>query len=167
MIKYKFMLITLLMIFAISIYADKDTMVKQCHHAHVPTICMQCLESNHNTSLHADPIGIAVIIIHCLDSHLHILIKNITEVELYKKEEALSDCKNDMLEAIKKLPDVNKSVKRGDYDKAGQSLKLGLLSPKRCRDNLRRTKLKFYQIYSQINIYIQLSDAAMRIIDRF
>ncbi|VVB00105.1 unnamed protein product [Arabis nemorensis] len=68
------------------------------------------------------------------------------------------------------LPDAKTGLKNGDYDKAGESLKFALMFPMRCKFNLQRAKFDKYeypQVYSQINIYAQLSDAAMRIIDRF
>ncbi|VVB00104.1 unnamed protein product [Arabis nemorensis] len=71
----QFLVLTLVVISPpISIYADKDLMINECHNAPVPSTCMQCLESD-QTSLHADPHGIAGIVLNCLDSHLHILTK--------------------------------------------------------------------------------------------
>lgn len=77
-------------------------------------------------------------------------------------------CKKDLTKALTKLPDAKNGLKNGDYDKADQSVKLALGFPMRCRKNLKRAKFDEYpQVYSQIMIYAQLSDAAMRIIERF
>ncbi|XP_024005975.1 pectinesterase inhibitor isoform X1 [Eutrema salsugineum] len=156
-----------------SIKAEKDLMIRECHNARVPTICMQCLESD-SSSIHADPVGLAAIIINCLDSHLHILTNNITTL-LSKIEKghdaiktALEGCKKDLSEAITKaLPDAKNSLKTGDYDKAGKSVKLALGFPLSCSDSLQTTKFDFRSFYNRIRIYAQLSNAAMRIIDRF
>lgn len=73
-IMIKFLLLALLVISPIC--AEKDLMKEECHNAQVPTICMQCLESD-PTSVHADRVGIAEIIIHCLDSRLDIITKQV------------------------------------------------------------------------------------------
>ncbi|ESQ29851.1 hypothetical protein EUTSA_v10011943mg [Eutrema salsugineum] len=149
-----------------SIKAEKDLMIRECHNARVPTICMQCLESD-SSSIHADPVGLAAIIINCLDSHLHILTKQIEKGHDAIKT-ALEGCKKDLSEAITKaLPDAKNSLKTGDYDKAGKSVKLALGFPLSCSDSLQTTKFDFRSFYNRIRIYAQLSNAAMRIIDRF
>ncbi|XP_024005976.1 uncharacterized protein LOC18011270 isoform X2 [Eutrema salsugineum] len=81
---------------------------------------------------------------------------------------ALEGCKKDLSEAITKaLPDAKNSLKTGDYDKAGKSVKLALGFPLSCSDSLQTTKFDFRSFYNRIRIYAQLSNAAMRIIDRF
>lgn len=81
---------------------------------------------------------------------------------------ALQGCKKDLSEAMTRaLPDAKKGLKTGDYDKAGQSIKHALGFPLMCLNNLQSAEFDFPPVYSQINIYAQLSDAAMRIIDRF
>lgn len=67
----------------------------------------------------------------------------------------------------KALPDAKKGLKTGEYDKAGQSIKHALGFPLMCGNNLQAAEFVSPTVYSQINIYAQLSDAAMRIIDRF
>ncbi|KAF2592045.1 hypothetical protein F2Q70_00043034 [Brassica cretica] len=177
----KFLLVTLVVVLSghISSYADKGLMIRECHNARVPTICMQCLESDRE-SVHADPVGIASIVIKCLDSNLNVLTKqvftslNITKLLLEKEKDgdaikiALEGCKKDLSEAMRKaLSDAKKGLKTGDYDKAGQSIKHVIGFPLMCKYNLQTAELDFTPFYSQINIYAQLSDAAMRIIDRF
>ncbi|WZZ64800.1 hypothetical protein YC2023_076170 [Brassica napus] len=159
----------------ISSYADKGLMIRECHNARVPTICMQCLES-YRESVHADPVGIASIVIKCLDSNLNVLTKqvftsllpNITKLLLEKEKDgdaikiALEGCKKDLSEAMRKaLSDAKKGLKTGDYDKAGQSIKHVLGFPLMCKYNLQTAEFDFTPFYSQINIYAQLSDAAM------
>jgi len=78
MIKF---LLLILVISPMSICADKDMMINECHNADVPAICMQCLESDPN-SIHADHIGIAGIVINCLESHLHIITKQVFTYKL-------------------------------------------------------------------------------------
>ncbi|KAL1221487.1 Pectinesterase inhibitor [Cardamine amara subsp. amara] len=168
----KFLLLTFLVISPISIRADKDYMVNECHNAQVPATCMQCLESD-PTSVSADAVGIAGIVINCLDSHLQILTNNITDILSSKKNKGevktvLEDCKKGMsTEATTKLSEAKTSLKTGDYDKTGQSLKLALGVTVSCGANLNSVKFMSYELFSQIIIYLQLSDAALRIIDRF
>ncbi|KAG2304515.1 hypothetical protein Bca52824_033166 [Brassica carinata] len=174
----KFLLVILIVVFygPISIYADKALMIRECHNARVPTICMQCLESD-PASIHADPVGIAGIVIHCLNSNLNVLTKqcsNITKLLLEREKggdairTALQGCKKQLSEAMTKaLPDAKKGLKTGDYDKAGKSIKHALSFPLMCVNNLQSAEFHFPPVYSQINTYAQLSDAAMRIIDRF
>jgi len=78
MIKF---LLLILVISPMSICAEKDMMINECHNADVPAICMQCLESDPN-SIHADHIGIAGIVINCLESHLHIITKQVFTYKL-------------------------------------------------------------------------------------
>ncbi|XP_048617680.1 LOW QUALITY PROTEIN: uncharacterized protein LOC106449131 [Brassica napus] len=164
----KFLLVTLVVVLSgqISSYADKGLMIRECHNARVPTICMQCLES-YRESVHADPVGIASIVIKCLDSNLNVLTKQ-KEKDGDAIKIALEGCKKDLSEAMRKaLSDAKKGLKTGDYDKAGQSIKHVLGFPLMCKYNLQTAEFDFTPFYSQINIYAQLSDAAMRIIDRF
>ncbi|AEE81948.2 Plant invertase/pectin methylesterase inhibitor superfamily protein [Arabidopsis thaliana] len=168
MIKF---LLLILVISPMSICAEKDMMINECHNADVPAICMQCLESDPN-SIHADHIGIAGIVINCLESHLHIITNNITNLSSKKDKgevkTALEICKKDLsTNASTILSEAKTSLKTGDYDKTNKSIKLALGFPLRCMFNLKRVKFTSPQLFSQINIYAQLSDAAMRIIDRF
>ncbi|KFK35537.1 hypothetical protein AALP_AA4G003400 [Arabis alpina] len=175
MIKFLVLTLTLVVISPpISIYADKILMARECHNARFPTTCMQCLESD-PTSLHATPYGIAGIVINCLESHLHILTNNITEL-LVKKQKgdttksALVYCKKYLTAALKFLPYAKTSLKNGKYDMAGRTIAFALMFPIRCEDILETAKFEKFEypeIYNQINLYGQLSDAAMRIIDRF
>ncbi|XP_009124120.1 uncharacterized protein LOC103849054 [Brassica rapa] len=171
----KFLLVTLIVVLSgpIPIYADKGLMIRECHNARVPTICMQCLESD-PASVHADPVGIAGIVIYCLNSNLNVLTNNITKLLLKKEKDgdairkALEGCKKELSETMTKaLPDAKKGLKTGEYDKAGQSIKHALGFPLMCGNNLQAAEFVSLTVYSQINIYAQLSDAAMRIIDRF
>ncbi|CAH8273592.1 unnamed protein product [Arabidopsis lyrata] len=167
----KFLLLTLVVISPISICAEKDLMINECHNADVPAICMQCLESD-PTSIHANHLGIAAIVINCLESHLHIITNNITNLSSKKDKgevkTALEACKKDLsTNAATILSEAKTSLKTGDYDKTNRSIKLALGFPLGCRFNLKSVKFTSPQLFSQINIYAQLSDAAMRIIDRF
>ncbi|XP_020866800.1 uncharacterized protein LOC9330619 isoform X2 [Arabidopsis lyrata subsp. lyrata] len=65
------------------------------------------------------------------------------------------------------LSEAETALTTGDYDKTAKSIKLALGIPHGCRFELQRIKFESFELYSQINIYTQLSDAAMRIIDRF
>ncbi|CAH8255754.1 unnamed protein product [Arabidopsis lyrata] len=165
----KYLLLTLLVISPIC--AEKDLMIKECNNAQVPTICMQCLESD-PTSVHADRVGIADIIIHCLDSRLHIITNNITNLlSRERKREVktvLKACENELSTVgPNTLSEAETALTTGDYDKTAKSIKLALGIPHGCRFELQRIKFESFELYSQINIYTQLSDAAMRIIDRF
>ncbi|KAL1221485.1 Pectinesterase inhibitor [Cardamine amara subsp. amara] len=171
MMMIKFLLFTYLVISPISIYADKDLMVNECHNTQVPTKCMQCLESD-PTSVKATAVGIASIVINCLDSRLQNITKNITDIlssKEYKGElkTTLEDCKKDLsTEVTTKLSEAKTGLKTGDYDKAGLSIKLALVFPLTCRAKLKIFMFTSDELFSHINIYNQLSDAAMRIIDR-
>ncbi|CAA7027401.1 unnamed protein product [Microthlaspi erraticum] len=198
MMMTKYLVLTLVVISSrpISIYAEKELMMRECRNAQFPTVCMQCLESD-PASVVAGSVAIAGIVINCLDSHLHTLIKqvfsyiiiikiiltysdffispcNITEL-LSKKvkghdemKAALKDCKKDLLVAMTLVPDAKNCLEAGDYNKAGQSIQLALGFPLQCRENLETSKFQFSPSFRQIiTIYAQLSVAAMRIIDRF
>ncbi|KAL1221486.1 Pectinesterase inhibitor [Cardamine amara subsp. amara] len=168
----KFLLLTFLVISPISIRADKDLMVKECHNAKAPSICMQCLESD-PTSVKANPVGIAGIVINCLNSRLQNITKNITDLLSSKEDKgdmkkALEACKKDLsTEATTKLSEAKTGLKTGDYDKAGLSIKLALGFPLSCRVSLKNVKFTSADLFTQINLFGQLSNAAMRIIDRF
>ncbi|XP_019091559.1 PREDICTED: pectinesterase inhibitor-like isoform X1 [Camelina sativa] len=172
----KFLLLTLLVIIS-PIWAENDLMINECHNAQAPTTCMGCLESD-PTSVHADPVGIAGVVIHCLDSRLNIIINNLTDVsskeEKAEVKKVLEACKHDLsMEVPKKLSEAKTDLRSGDYDKAARSIMLALGYPWSCRSNLQSVKFdeslfeETLELFSQINIYAQLSDAAMRIIDRF
>jgi len=100
------------------------------------------------------------------------LCSNITNLSSKKDKgevkTALEICKKDLsTNASTILSEAKTSLKTGDYDKTNKSIKLALGFPLRCMFNLKRVKFTSPQLFSQINIYAQLSDAAMRIIDRF
>ncbi|XP_010456178.1 PREDICTED: pectinesterase inhibitor-like [Camelina sativa] len=167
----KCLLLTILVISPISICAKKDLMINECHNTQVPSICMQCLESD-PTSVQANPVGIAGIILQCLDAHLHIIINNITDLSSKKDEgevkTALEVCKKDLsMNVATNLSEAKRSLKTGDYDKVNHLIELALGFPLQCLFKLKLVKFMSPQLSSQINIYGQLSDAAMRIIDRF
>ncbi|KAL1194281.1 Pectinesterase inhibitor [Cardamine amara subsp. amara] len=172
MMMIKFMLFTYLVISPISICANKDLMVNECHNAQVPIICMQCLESD-PTSVSANPVGIASIIINCLDSRLQNITNIITDLLSSKEDKgevktALEACKKELLtEATTKLSEAKTGLNTNDYDKANLSIKLALGFPLSCRAYLKNFKFASLELFSQIDIYDQLSNAAMRIIDRF
>ncbi|EOA37807.1 hypothetical protein CARUB_v10011965mg [Capsella rubella] len=173
----KFVLLALLVVIISPAWAEKDLMITECHNAQVPTTCMQCLESD-PTSLQADPVGIAGIVIHCLDSRLRIITNNITDL-LSKEDEAqvkkvLKACNQNLLKEVpRKLSEAKTNLGTRHYDKAAESIKLALGYPWSCRSSIQNVKFdeslfgESLEVISQINIYAQLSDAAMRIIDRF
>ncbi|EOA23081.1 hypothetical protein CARUB_v10003862mg [Capsella rubella] len=96
---------------------------------------------------------------------------NITDLSSKKEEgevkTALEICKADLPNTATKLSEAKKSLVSGDYDKVNQSIEFALSFPLGCLLQLNNVNFTFPQLSSQIQIYAQLSDAAMRIIDRF
>lgn len=79
----------------------------------------------------------------------------------------LEDCRNDTSTvAPKLLSEAKTGLKTGDYDKAAKSIEYASI-PHSCGLKQPSVEFEFLQLFSQISIYTQLSDAAMRIIDRF
>ncbi|XP_010450608.1 PREDICTED: uncharacterized protein LOC104732726 [Camelina sativa] len=109
---------------------------------------------------------------------INIIINNLTELsskeDKAEVKKVLKACKQDLsMKVPKKLSEAKTDLRSGDYDKAARSIMLALSYPWSCRSNLQSVKFDEYlyeeslELFSQINIYAQLSDAAMRIIDRF
>ncbi|XP_010551622.1 PREDICTED: pectinesterase inhibitor [Tarenaya hassleriana] len=171
----KLVFISLLIISPISVKelgarADEQLMIKECHNANVPTTCMQCLKSD-PTSPQADPVGIARIIVKCLQTNLDVLSMNITSIASKEGEggikAALEECNKQFPETRKDLSEADNGLKEGKYDEAAHSIIEGIQNPVTCQTTLQ--KLQFQgspEVYYYINLLKELADAAMRIIDR-
>ncbi|KAI3466324.1 hypothetical protein Pfo_022987 [Paulownia fortunei] len=154
--------------------ADDRLIQIECHNANAPTTCIQCLKSD-NRSLNADRYAIATLVIECLGKHaaslagkVSVLASGIPQYNASKK--AYKDCVQLFSRATKELESAGKEIKNADYDSAD-----------RCVFSARRCNLECYSkigkgvsksevpsaVNSEMMVFEELSEAAMRIIERF
>lgn len=161
----------------ISVSADEIAMQRECHNSNAPKTCVQCLKSD-NRSLKADKYTIATLVIECLDKHatslgrnMSVLATRIPDVHNASRR-AYEGCVRLFSQATKELGSAAKEIKNGEYDSADKSV----FNARRC--NLEcfssvgsKGKVKLSEVLidvdSEMMVFEQLSEATMRIIERF
>jgi pectinesterase inhibitor-like protein len=151
--------------------ADDNLIKLQCRHAETPTLCIQCLKSDPRAP-HADKVGIATIVINCLSSHSKTLASNMTKLaskeEDKKLKSACHGCSKGYVKANKNLLKAVSLLKIGDYDKANSGVKSALQYELFCRETFEESKWKLPSlVVYEMRLYEALSEAALRIVDRF
>ncbi|CAA7016272.1 unnamed protein product [Microthlaspi erraticum] len=152
--------------------ANEELMMQQCHNSKDTTICLRCLSSN-PASPQADQVGIARIILRCVNSHL-ISLANITSgltTEHHWTPEgaaALKQCGLGYKMAKRGLGRADAYLIVGDYDKAADDVRATESPLVSCRNSLVTVvfNLSFYFSY-HTKVSLALTQSLLRIIDRF
>ena len=153
------------------VFADDKLIEQQCHNAEVPAACIQCLKSDPRGQV-ADKVGIATIVINCLRNNAEILANNMSNlassVQDKKIKPLLQDCEKGFVQAKNDLSTATNQLKSKDYDKTNHFVRTALEPEIVCKKNVVSLKVRVpSNILNEMRVYEELSDAAMRIIDRF
>ncbi|XVE52823.1 hypothetical protein DITRI_Ditri02bG0155100 [Diplodiscus trichospermus] len=151
--------------------ADDKLIETECHNAEVPATCIQCVNSDPQGKL-ADRVGIAAIVINCLSSNADILAKNMSTLASRVQDKSLKSlfrgCEKGFSQAKSDLSTAMNRLKSKDYDKTNHFVRTALQQEIFCMENVVDLKLTIpSDILFDMRVYEELSDAAMRIIDRF
>ncbi|XP_062170412.1 uncharacterized protein LOC133876143 [Alnus glutinosa] len=150
--------------------ADDKLMQMECHNAEVPTTCMQCLKSNRRAAT-ADKVGIATILVICLQNHAKTLATNMSDLASRAKDQAaktlLQECGQGYSSAEKELSSATSSLKNGKYDDAERFVNEALKYELTCHSKTGSYKERIPEnLVLEMKIYEQLSEAANRIVER-
>ncbi|KAL4351263.1 hypothetical protein GQ457_06G023640 [Hibiscus cannabinus] len=151
--------------------ADEILIQLQCHNAEVPSTCIQCVKSDPRGQS-ADKVAIAGIVISCLSNHARSLSGNMTALASAMLDKdvkwALQSCGKGFSEAKTDLAKATNMLKNKDYDETNSLVSKALQKEVDCQKNVwdYRALVPDFVIYD-MRVYQELSDAAMRIIDRF
>ncbi|EOY13873.1 PREDICTED: pectinesterase inhibitor [Theobroma cacao] len=154
------------------VFADNRLIELQCHNAQVPAVCIQCLKSDPQGEVVSDNVGIATIVLKCLSNNAETLAKNMSSlasgVQDKNIKSLLQDCEQGFSQAKHDLSTATDQLKRKDYDKTNHSVRTALEQEVTCNKNVLSLKLRVpNHVLFEMRVYEDLSEAAMRIIDRF
>ncbi|KAK8588957.1 hypothetical protein V6N13_087846 [Hibiscus sabdariffa] len=151
--------------------ADETLIQLQCHNAEVPSTCIQCVKSDPRGQS-TDKVAIAGIVISCLSNHARSLSGNMTALASTMLDKdvkrALQTCGKRFSEAKTDLAKATNMLKNKDYDETNSPINKALQKEVDCQKNVwdYRAFVPDSVIYD-MRVYQELSDAAMRIVDRF
>ncbi|XWS10312.1 hypothetical protein CRYUN_Cryun39dG0065300 [Craigia yunnanensis] len=153
------------------VFADDKLIEQQCHNAEVPAVCIQCLKSDPRGQV-ADKVGIATIIINCLSNNAENLANNMSNLASSVQDKNLTslfqNCEKGFFQAKSDLSTATNQLKSKDYDKTNHCVRTALEPERVCMKNVVSLKFKVpSNILNEMRVYEELSNAAMRIIDRF
>ncbi|XVF79508.1 hypothetical protein PTKIN_Ptkin14bG0228600 [Pterospermum kingtungense] len=153
------------------VFADEKLIEQQCHNAEVPETCIQCLNSDPKGQ-EADKVRIAAIVITCLSNGSHVLAKNMSSLASSAQDKNLKslfqDCEKGFIQAASYLSTAMDRLKSKDYDKTNHFVRTALEPEMDCKQNVvSLTPSVPSDVLDEMRVYEELSDAAMRIIDRF
>ena len=139
--------------------------------AEVPATCILCVKSDPRGEI-ADKVGIATIIMNCLSNNAETLANNMSSIasSVHSKnlKALFQDCEKGFLEAKSDLSTASNQLKVKDYDKTNHFVRTALEQEITCQKNVVSLKLRVpSNVLYVMRVYEELSDAAMRIIDRF
>ncbi|OMO88351.1 Pectinesterase inhibitor [Corchorus capsularis] len=157
------------------VLADEKLIEQQCHNAEVPATCIQCVNSD-PTAIKADKVGIAAIVINCLSDNVETLAKNMSSMASTVQDKSLksmfNECTKGFLEARRDLSTAMKELKKKNYDQTNLRVRKAVTPELDCKNNVvDKIKLAVLQLPDDVlytmRVYEELTNAAMRIIDRF
>ncbi|KAK5786950.1 hypothetical protein PVK06_041600 [Gossypium arboreum] len=151
--------------------ADNTLIKTQYHNAEVPEACIQCVKSNPR-SQSVDKIGIATIAITCISNKAMTLESNMTVLALSVHDKdlklVLQDCQKELFNAKTNLTTAMDRLKSKDYDQTNYLLNHALQKEFDCKKNVGDLQYTLpTTVLNDMTIYEELSEVAMRIIDRF
>ncbi|TYG47662.1 hypothetical protein ES288_D11G357900v1 [Gossypium darwinii] len=137
----------------------------------VPKACIQCVKSDPRSQL-ANKVGIAAIIITCisnkavtLESNMTVLASSVHDKDL---KLVLQDCQKELSDAKTNLTTAIDRLKNKDYDQTNYLVNLALQKEFDCKKNVGDLQYTLHTtVLNDMTLYEELSEAAMRIIDRF
>ncbi|KAE8667823.1 hypothetical protein F3Y22_tig00112370pilonHSYRG00049 [Hibiscus syriacus] len=150
--------------------ADEALIQSECHNADVPTTCIRCVKSNPRSES-ANKIGIAAIILSCLSHSAGVQSANMTDLAMYTFEkdakQMLLNCATGFFEAQVDLVNATDQLMNEDYNGTNSLVKQALVREVKCRRILEDRQLTYAAMVYDMRVYEELSNAVMRIVDRF
>lgn len=167
------LLTTLVTTISVISRANEELMMQQCHNSDNPTLCLRCLSSD-PTSPEADKVGVARIILKCINSHLLTLTKNASTLGSMhyrnpKAAAALKQCGSGFSTAKRGVGEADAHLITGDYDKAAHDVTVKVVDPPvSCSTSLETLNIQVPSSFRyHAEIYLALTQALLRIVDRF
>ncbi|GER48102.1 plant invertase/pectin methylesterase inhibitor [Striga asiatica] len=124
--------------------------------------------------LNADKYEIATLVLQCLEKHADSLAANMSDFANRASHDsgsrkAYKDCKSLFSKATKELESAAKEIKNNDYDSADRFVFRARMCNLQCYGNTEKGKDVGIPIdvKSEMMVFEQLSEAVMRIIERF
>lgn len=169
----KLLLLTILVTMSVISIANEELMMQQCHNSDNPTLCLRCLSSDPN-SQEVDKVGLARIILKCINSHLLTLTNNTSGLASKhhrnpKAAAALKKCGSGYATAKRGVGKADAHLIAGDYDKAAYDVSMTVETPPfSCRACLVALNIDLPASFRyHTEVYLALTQALLRIIDRF
>ncbi|CAH8359857.1 unnamed protein product [Eruca vesicaria subsp. sativa] len=169
----KLLLLTTLVTILVISRANEELMMQLCHNSDNPTLCLRCLSSD-PTSPKADQVQLARIILRCVNTHLITLTNNTSTLASMhpqdpKAADALKQCGLGYATAKRGVGKADAHLIAGDYDKAAYDVSVTVEAPPvSCRANLVTLNFDLPSSFRyQTEVYLALTQALLRIIDRF
>lgn len=153
------------------ISADSTLITEQCHNTDTPEICIQCLKSDPR-SQSADKVSIAAIVITCISNKAVTLESNMTVLASSVHDKnlklVLQDCQKELADAKTNLTTATDRLKNKDFDGTNYLVNQALRKEFDCKQNVGSLQYRVpTNVLNDMRLYEELSEAAMRIIDRF
>ncbi|KAB1216942.1 Pectinesterase inhibitor [Morella rubra] len=150
--------------------ADESLIQIECHNAEVPSTCIQCLTSDGRAE-NADKVGIATIVVDCLQNHANTLAGNMSSLASGTKDRGMKNvflkCGQGFSSAEKALSSSTLSLKNGKYENAEKFVGEALEHELTCQKNVASYKDQIPErVAYEMRIYEELSEAARRIFER-
>ncbi|EOA33040.1 hypothetical protein CARUB_v10016372mg [Capsella rubella] len=153
--------------------ADEELMMQECHNSDNPTLCLRCLSSD-PSSPEAEKVGLARIILKCINSHLLTLTKSASTLGSmhYRNPmaaSALKQCGLGFSTAKRGVREADAHLIAGDYDKSAYDVSVKVVDPPvSCKTSLETLNIQVPSSFRyHMEVYLALTQSLLRIIDRF
>ncbi|XP_039066477.1 pectinesterase inhibitor-like [Hibiscus syriacus] len=150
--------------------ADEALIQSECHNADNPATCIRCVKSDPRGES-ADKVGIATIVLSCLIHSAEVQSANMIDLTKYDFEEdvkqMLLNCATGFFEAQINLTNATDLLMNKDYNGTNSLVKQALVQEVKCRRALENRHVTHAAMVYDMRGYEELSNAAMRIVDRF
>ncbi|GMI65581.1 hypothetical protein like AT4G00872 [Hibiscus trionum] len=152
------------------VLADESLIQLQCRNAEVPSTCIRCVESDPRGQS-ADKVTIAAIVISCISDSAETLSGNMSALIGPREDggvkRALRNCVEGFSKAKADLTKATNMLENKDYDETNSLVNKALHQEIYCKQNLSEYHISYPSMDYDMTIYEELTDAAMRIVDRF
>ncbi|XP_039040437.1 uncharacterized protein LOC120178716 [Hibiscus syriacus] len=150
--------------------ADEALIQSECYNVDVPATCIRCVKSDPRGES-ADKIGIAAIVLSCLNHSAGVQSANMAHLTTYRfTEEAKQmflNCAAGFSESQVDLTNATGRLMNKDYDGTNSLVRQALVREVKCRRILENHMLTIPAMVYDMRVYKELSNAVMRIVDRF
>ncbi|CAN1157914.1 hypothetical protein LINPERHAP2_LOCUS21830 [Linum perenne] len=157
---------------------NSQLIIQQCHNSQTPAVCIKCLNAYpaETQRPNIDPAGLATVLIRCIGSHSYYLAANMTDLIYMPPSNAAVSafkpifraCRRQFNHMLTVLLEASSYLEEGDYDNANLSVKKAMEDQLVCESVTRghEEKIGQPQIFYDMRLNVDLSEAFMRIVDR-